>query len=154
MTALNVQVATRARVPSSGLVRRWARAALPDRAEVTVRIVGEAEGRALNRDYRGKDYATNVLSFPYGANGGVLHGDVVLCAPVISREAREQGKPLNAHYAHLIVHGMLHLRGYRHARSADARLMESRERAILRRLGYADPYTVRPTPSSLHERPA
>jgi probable rRNA maturation factor len=137
---LEVQVATRARVPSAGRLRRWARATLAGSAEVTLRVVGEAEGRSLNRDYRGRDYATNVLSFPYGQGGGVLRGDVVLCAPVIAREAREQGKPLDAHYAHLTVHGVLHLRGHRHARSEEAKRMESRERTILRRLGYADPY--------------
>jgi probable rRNA maturation factor len=144
---LEVQLATRARVPPAARLRRWARSALTGRAEVTIRVVGETEGRTLNRDYRGRDYATNVLSFPYGVSAGVLRGDIVLCAPVVAREAREQGKPLDAHYAHLTVHGVLHLRGYRHGRSDEARRMETRERTILRRLGYADPYRLDVTPA-------
>ena len=100
-----------------------------------MRIVGAAEGRRLNRTYRGADRATNVLAFHAG--------DVVLCHPVVVREARRQGKTLEAHYAHLVVHAMLHLRGYEHRRSRDARRMEAREAAILARLGYADPYAAR-----------
>jgi probable rRNA maturation factor len=104
-----------------------------------LRIVGRAEGRKLNRRYRKKDYATNVLSFPYG--GG--KGDVVLCHPVLAREAREQGKTLQAHYAHLVVHGVLHLRGHDHLRKSDAARMERLEIRILRRLGFADPYRIK-----------
>jgi len=137
---LTIQRASRAaHIPSDRLLRRWARAALPRPASVTVRFVALAEGQRLNREFRGKDYATNVLSFPYG-EGGRLEGDVVICAPVVAREARDQGKAIRAHYAHLVVHGLLHLQGLDHERAADARRMESRERAILAALGFADPY--------------
>ena len=120
-------------------MRQWARAALDRDAEVTVRYVAEAEGRRLNRQYRGKDYATNVLTFVYGEDP--LAGDVVICAPVVAREAREQGKDVRAHHAHLLVHGLLHLQGLDHERSRrEARRMEARERAVLARLGFADPY--------------
>ncbi len=139
-SAVKVQIATRTGVPGSGRIRRWAGAALAGRAEITVRIVGAREGRTLNRAYGGRDHATNVLAFPYGKVDGALAGDVVLCAPVIAREAREQGKDPAAHYAHLTVHGVLHLRGYLHDDERQARRMERAERAILRRLGYADPY--------------
>jgi probable rRNA maturation factor len=109
-------------------------------AEVTVRFVDAGRGAGLNRDYRGKDYATNVLSFPYAA-GTTLSGDLVLCLPVLEREAREQGKPPEAHCAHLIVHGMLHLQGYDHeAGRADAERMEALGAEILADLGYPDPY--------------
>ncbi len=124
--------------PSAARLRAWARAAAAPGAEVTLRVVGAAEARLLNRAFRKRDYATNVLSFAYSRR----HGDVVLCHPVIRREARAQGKSLAAHYAHLVVHGMLHLRGLDHARAADARRMERRETVLLARLGFADPYTV------------
>jgi probable rRNA maturation factor len=124
--------------PSSARLRAWALAAAPAGAEITLRVAGAAEARRLNRDYRGRDYATNVLSFAY-ARG---RGDLVLCHPVVRREARAQGKTLAAHYAHLVVHGVLHLRGMRHARARDARRMERREIALLARIGVADPYTV------------
>ena len=117
-------------VPSAASFRRWIR------GDVTVRIVGAREGRALNRRFRGRDKATNVLSFPYGRG----RGDVVLCHPVVAREAREQGKSLAAHYAHLAVHGMLHLRGHDHAKARDAERMERAEVRILRRLGFENPY--------------
>jgi probable rRNA maturation factor len=124
-------------------VARWVRAALEAPAEITVRIVGEAEGRALNRDFRGKDYATNVLTFDY-ARAPVVAADLVLCAPVVAREAREQGKRLADHYAHLLVHGTLHAQGWDHERgAAEARAMEAREVALLAGLGVADPYRVR-----------
>jgi probable rRNA maturation factor len=123
-------------LPGPALFRAWARAASP--AEITLRIVGEAEGRRLNRIFRKKNYATNVLSFPYGRN----RGDIVLCDPVIRREARAQRKSLAAHYAHLVVHGCLHLRGYDHEKKRDAARMEAREIAILRRGGIGNPYTV------------
>ena len=109
------------------------------RGEVTLRVVASGEARDLNRRYRGRDYATNVLSFPLG-DGPAAHGDVVICAAVVTREAREQGKPLAAHYAHLTVHGVLHLRGYDHENEGEARRMENRERAILATFGYPDPY--------------
>ena len=106
-----------------------------------MRYVGEAEARRVNREYRKRDYATNVLSFPYGAPGRVACGDILVCAPVVAREAKEQGKDVEAHHAHLVVHGVLHLRGYDHERSAaDARRMETLERRILAKLGFPDPY--------------
>ncbi len=120
-------------------VARWMRAALDAPAEIAVRIVDADEGRAMNRDYRGKDYATNVLTFDY-AHEPVVHADLVLCAPVVEREAREQGKTLEAHYAHLLVHGTLHAQGWDHERARDAKAMEARETAILAALGFADPY--------------
>jgi probable rRNA maturation factor len=123
-------------VPASSRLAAWARAA--SAAAITLRIVGAAEGRRLNRIFRKKNYATNVLSFPYGKN----RGDVVLCHPVILREARKSGKPLAAHYAHLVVHGCLHLRGYDHEKKRDAARMEAREIAILKRGGIGNPYTV------------
>ena len=127
-------------LPGPARLRAWARSAAPKRADITLRIVGRAEGRRLNARYRGRDYATNVLSFPYGRLAGRLSGDIVLCAPVIAREAREQGKSLDAHFAHLVIHGVLHLRGHDHEKAADAERMERLERAALRRLGYPDPY--------------
>lgn len=120
-------------------VARWMRAALEAPAEIAVRIVDADEGRALNRDYRGKDYATNVLTFDYSREP-VVQADLVLCAPVVEREAHEQGKTIQAHYAHLLVHGTLHAQGYDHERARDARVMEARERAVLASLGFADPY--------------
>ena len=121
-------------------VARWIRHALADDAEITVRIVDAEEGRALNRDYRKKDYATNVLTFDY-AHAPVVVADLVLCAPVVEREAREQGKSLQAHYAHLLVHGTLHAQGWDHETSEqDAREMEAYETDILRELGFDDPY--------------
>ena len=121
-------------------VTRWIRHALDADAEITVRIVGEDEGRRLNRDFRGKNYATNVLTFDY-ARAPVVAADLVLCAPVVEREAAALGRPLAAHYAHLLVHGALHAQGWDHETSeADAEAMEARETAILAGLGFADPY--------------
>jgi probable rRNA maturation factor len=120
-------------------VARWIRGALEQPAQITVRIVDEAEGRALNRDYRRKDYATNVLTFDY-ARLPVVLADLVLCAPVLEREAAEQGKTLADHYAHLLVHGTLHAQGWDHERAADARRMEARESALLVAMGVPDPY--------------
>lgn len=118
---------------------RWIRAALEAPAEIAVRIVDESEGRALNRDFRAKDHATNVLTFDYQKSPVVL-ADLVLCAPVVEREARQQRKTLEAHYAHLLIHGTLHAQGWDHEHAAQARAMEARERALLQALGYADPY--------------
>lgn len=120
-------------------VARWLRAALAAPAQITVRIVGNDEGRALNRDFRGKDYATNVLTFDYEREPVVV-ADIVLCAPVVEREAAEQGVDLAAHYAHLVVHGALHAQGFEHERAQDARAMEARESRVVVALGFADPY--------------
>ena len=123
-------------------VARWIRHALAMDAEITVRIVGAEEGQQLNRDYRHKDYATNVLTFDY-ERAPLVVADLVLCAPVVEREAAEQGKTVEAHYAHLLVHGVLHAQGLDHQRAAQARFMEAREREILRALGFDDPYAPR-----------
>jgi probable rRNA maturation factor len=120
-------------------VARWIRAALDAPGEITVRIVDEAEGRALNCDFRAKAHATNVLTFDY-ARQPIVIADLVLCAPVVAREAREQGVSLEAHYAHLLVHGALHAQGWDHQRTADARAMETRESELLVALGFIDPY--------------
>ena len=137
---LTIQRASRAaHIPSDRLLRRWAAAALAGPAAVTLRFVARLEGRRLNRQFRGKDYATNVLSFPYAEQAPVA-GDVVICAPIVASEARDQGKAIQAHYAHLVVHGLLHLQGFDHERAADARRMEGRERAVLAALGFGDPY--------------
>lgn len=120
---------------------RWARAALAGAGEVTIRLVDADEGQELNKEYRGKDYATNVLSFPYESEPVVM-GDLVICPTVVAREATEQNKPLDAHYAHLTVHGMLHLQGWDHENDEDAQAMEDEEREILAALGYPDPYAV------------
>jgi len=133
-----VQYGVRRTAPAAPRLRRWARAALNREARVTLRIVGAREGRALNRCYRGRDYATNVLTFVY--SGRPLAGDIALCAPVVAREARSRGISREAHYAHLVVHGLLHLQGYDHEKRADAARMERRERRILAALGYDDPY--------------
>ena len=127
----------REQLPRHKLIR-WIRAALQSDAEFTVRIVDADEGQALNRDYRQKDYATNVLTFDYSRDP--LMADLVLCAPVVEAEATEQGKELVAHYAHLLVHGALHAQGYDHEVDADALIMEAREREVLAALGFADPY--------------
>src|SRR5690242_4798444 len=121
-------------------VYRWLAHALARPAEIAVRIVGEDEGRALNREYRGKDYATNVLTFDY-AREPVVMADLVLCGPVVEREAREQGKTLEAHYAHLLVHGTLHAQGYDHELGEDEALeMEAVEVLLMAVLGYPNPY--------------
>ena len=139
-----------AEVPAAAQVRKWARSALaPDvSGELTVRIVDADESAALNSRYRAKKGATNVLSFraepPIAAADELLpFGDVVICAEVVEREAREQGKPLAAHWAHMVVHGTLHLQGYDHENAADAQTMEARERALLAKLGFPDPYSIK-----------
>ncbi|MEY3446121.1 MAG: hypothetical protein RIR45_876 [Pseudomonadota bacterium] len=120
-------------------VARWIRHALQTDAEITVRIVDGDEGQALNRDYRKKDYATNVLTFDYTLEP-VVTADLVLCAPVVEEEAKAQGKTLEAHYAHLLVHGALHAQGWDHEEEEDAQVMELRETDIMARLGFANPY--------------
>ena len=137
---LSVQYGVRKRgLPSPAQFRRWARAALERSASVTVRIIGSTEARALNRDFRGRNYPTNVLTFVMREKPR-LEGDLALCAPVIAREARAQKKSAAAHYAHLVVHGVLHLQGYDHERSREAQAMEQRETRIVTRLGFPDPY--------------
>lgn len=129
-------------IPSDRLFRKWLLAALPAPAELTLRIVNAAEARNFNSAFRGKDYPTNVLTFVYHEPAAKrLAGDIVLCAQVVAREAREQGKSPEAHYAHLAVHGVLHLAGMDHEKPREALAMESRETAILAQLGYADPYS-------------
>ena len=127
-------------VPLRPDFRRWARAALVGGGQITIRLVDADEGQELNKAYRDKDYATNVLSFPYDSEPRVV-GDLVICPAVVAREAAEQGKPLAAHYAHLVVHGMLHLQGFDHEENeVEAEEMEAEERRILATLGFADPY--------------
>ena len=147
MLAVEVQVVMRgAQLPARQQLVRWARAAWrhPEQdAEVVVRVTDEAESRRLNHEYRGKDRPTNVLSFPFEPMPGVAleHlGDLVICAPVVAREAAEQGKPADAHWAHMVVHGMLHLQGFDHETDADAAEMETLETEILAGLGYPAPY--------------
>ena len=130
-------------LPARALLRKWTRAALQGDAIVTLRFVDAGEGRALNRAYRGKDRPTNVLSFVYDEGGDTVCGDIVLCVSVLEREAATLDKPLAAHCAHLVVHGMLHLQGYDHEDGADAKRMERREGEILASLGFADPYAER-----------
>jgi len=146
--SLSVQFASDAdELPSRAQVRRWVAAALEHSAEITVRIVDAEEAQALNQDYRDKTYVPNVLTFEYGEIGhdesgcGVLGGDVVVCAPVVEREAREQGKPAKHHYAHMTIHGVLHLQGYDHIDPAEAEIMESREIAILKQFRIPNPYS-------------
>ena len=122
-------------------VTRWIRAALDAPGEITVRIVGTDEGQALNRDYRQRDYATNVLTFDY-SHERVVVADLVLCAPVVQREAKEQRITLEAHYAHMLVHGTLHAQGFDHENEAEAREMEARESELMLSLGFADPYAA------------
>lgn len=128
----------RALLPRHHVVR-WIRAALELPGEITVRIVGADEARSLNREYRAKDYATNVLTFDY-SHEPVVGADLVLCAPVLQRESRELNIPLVAHYAHMLVHGTLHAQGYDHEADDEARAMESRETELMRALGFDDPY--------------
>jgi probable rRNA maturation factor len=129
------------RLPRRATIRRWAKAALERDLRLTVRFVGAREGRRLNATFRGKDSPTNVLAFVYD-DAIPLTGDVVLCVPVMEREARAQGKPLMRHCAHLLIHGMLHLQGYDHRRRAEAMRMEAREIALLAALGHPDPYAA------------
>jgi probable rRNA maturation factor len=140
--SLSVQYASQAKIlPTRQQFRRWVKAALEQDVQMALRIVDEAEGRELNKSYRGKDYATNVLTFVYD-DTDVLYGDVVICAPVVAREAKEQGKELLAHYAHLTIHAALHLQGYDHEKKREAEKMEARETALLLKLRYPAPYLV------------
>jgi len=133
-------------VPSDAELRQWTEAALGervDKAELVIRIVDEAESQTLNREYRGVDRPTNVLSFPSELPTEVesdLLGDLVISAPVVQREANEQDKPLQAHWAHMVIHGVLHLIGFEHETDRQAHEMETLERSLLEGLGFPDPY--------------
>ena len=147
MLELDIQRATDAATPEDAALRRWCELALRQRSadsEMTIRLVDEAEGRELNHTYRHKDYATNVLSFPADVPDELLDipllGDLVICVAVVEREAAEQGKSLEAHWAHLVIHGCLHLLGYDHIEDEEAEEMESLERELLAELGHPDPY--------------
>ncbi len=148
MLELDLQLASdAANLPSEAQFRAWCELALRQRSadsELTIRLVDEAEGRELNRTWRHKDYATNVLSFPAEIPDGILDipllGDLVICVPVLEREAAEQGKTLQAHWAHLVIHGCLHLLGYDHIEEDEALEMEQLERQLLAELGHPDPY--------------
>ncbi|MHC6223841.1 rRNA maturation RNase YbeY [Pseudomonas sp. X10] len=147
MLELDLQRATDAAAPDEAAFRRWCELALRQRtadSEMTIRLVDEAEGRELNHTYRHKDYATNVLSFPADVPDDLLDipllGDLVICVPVVEREAAEQGKALEAHWAHLVIHGCLHLLGYDHIDDDEAEEMEALERTLLAELGHPDPY--------------
>jgi probable rRNA maturation factor len=128
-------------IPSKAQFKKWAKAALRVDTEVTIRIVDEEEGKVLNSAYRGKDYATNVLTFPL-TEDPYLMGDIIICAPVLEAEAHAQKKSIESHYAHLTVHGILHLHGYDHETEEQAALMESIEVTTLQKLGYANPYRI------------
>ena len=130
-----------AQIPTKAQFRNWAISALRVDTEVTIRIVDADEGRALNLAYRKKDYATNVLTFSLSETPHLM-GDIVICAPIVAKEAAEQNKTLEAHFAHLTVHGILHLHGYDHEDAHQAELMESIEIQILTKLGYSDPYLI------------
>ena len=148
MIELDLQLATDAsKLPAEAQLRRWVELALRQRtadSELTIRLVDAEEGQELNRTYRHKDYATNVLSFPAEVPDGLLDipllGDLVICVPVVEREAREQNETLEAHWAHLVIHGCLHLLGYDHIDDEEAEEMEGLERQLLAELGYPDPY--------------
>jgi probable rRNA maturation factor len=130
-------------LPTRQQFRRWVKAALQRDVSLTLRIVDEAEGRELNRGFRGKDYPTNVLTFVYDdevVHGELIYGDVIVCAPVVAREAREQGKDLLAHYAHMTIHALLHLQGFDHETDAEAAEMEALETRLMLELRYPDPY--------------
>jgi probable rRNA maturation factor len=135
-------------LPARAQFRRWFRIALQRDVGVTLRIVDETEGRELNKNYRGKDYATNVLTFVYDDDGlpagesGPLYGDVIICAQVVAQEALTQHKDLHAHYAHLTIHAALHLQGYDHESDAEAHEMEALERSLMLKLRYPDPYQI------------
>lgn len=143
--SLAVQYASDAQhLPTRAQWRRWVKAALQRDVRMTLRIVDEAEGRELNKSYRGKDYATNVLTFVYDdeLSGEAIYGDVIVCAPVVEKEAVAQHKDLLAHYAHLAIHAALHLQGYEHENDAEATEMEALETGLMLKLRYPDPYQV------------
>lgn len=139
---LSIQFASeKADLPSRSQLRKWVKATLRVDTEVTIRIVDQEEGRELNKTYRGKDYATNVLTFPLTEEPHLM-GDIIICASVVIKEAKEQNKPIEAHFAHLTVHATLHLHGYDHLNDEQAGLMESIEVTTLQQLGYPNPYLI------------
>lgn len=145
MIHVELQIASRSTdIPAEPQLQRWAAAALRrERAEIVIRVVDEAESAELNAHYRGKSGPTNVLSFPFEAPPGIatdILGDLLVCAPVVTREAAEQGKTPAAHWAHMVVHGVLHLQGYDHVDDDEAVIMESEEIAIMHGLGFSNPY--------------
>lgn len=140
--SLSIQFASeKTNLPSRSQLRKWVKATLRVDTEATIRIVDQEEGRKLNKTYRGKDYATNVLTFPLTEEPHLM-GDIIICAPVVIKEAKEQNKPIEAHFAHLTVHGTLHLHGYDHLTDEQAGLMESIEVTTLQQLGYPNPYLI------------
>ncbi len=142
--SLSVQYASEAKfLPTRAQCRRWAKAALQQPAQITLRVVDEVEGLQLNTQFRHKKYPTNVLTFVYD-DVSPLSGDIVLCAPVVEAEAKAQQKTCEAHYAHLVVHGVLHLQGYDHEKNRDAKIMETLETTIMHKLGYTNPYHDHP----------
>ena len=153
MGDVDVQAVTDEPVPDHARFGHWVSRALDGRRdewEVAIRLIDESESQALNRDYRGHDRPTNVLSFPADLPPGVilpLLGDLAICAPVVRREAAEQGKAAEAHWAHLTIHGILHLLGYDHMDSVEAETMEAEERGIMAQLGYDDPYRAERSPA-------
>jgi probable rRNA maturation factor len=140
-------------LPTRAQFRTWARAALRQEARITIRIVGTVEGKTLNRTYRGRDYATNVLTFVF-RDRPPFEGDLVLCAPVVVREARTQRKTVASHCAHLTVHGLLHLQGYDHERNTDALVMERLEIRIMAKLGFANPYVIKDKSERMEDQPS
>ncbi len=141
--SLSVQYGSNAKnIPTRQQFRRWVKVSLERDVQIALRIVDEIEGRALNASYRNKDYATNVLTFVYD-DETPLYADVVICAPVVAREAKEQGKKLIEHYAHLTLHAALHLQGYDHEKKREAEVMEERETALMLKLRYPAPYLIR-----------
>ncbi len=138
--SLSVQYASDASdLPTRYQLRRWAKLTLQRDVSMTIRIVNEDEGRELNKKFRGKNYATNVLTF-INEDAEVLYGDIMICAPIVEKEALTQNKTLHAHYAHLVLHAALHLQGYDHEDDEDAARMEAQETALMAKLRYADPY--------------
>jgi probable rRNA maturation factor len=127
-------------IASAALIKKWVKASTKSNGTLTLRFVNAAEGKKLNRAFRNKDYATNVLTFPYERSRSFVEADIIFCLPVIQKEAKEQGKLPKAHLAHLVVHGCLHAQGYDHEVSKEAKKMESLETAILQKLGFANPY--------------
>ena len=127
-------------IASAALMKKWVKACTNSAGTLTLRFVNAAEGKKLNGAFRNKDYATNVLTFPYERSRNLVEADIIFCLPVIQKEAKEQGKSLKAHLAHLVVHGCLHAQGYDHEVSKEAKKMESLETVILQKLGFPDPY--------------